>query len=102
MFSLFFISPCSSEERQSSELSFSEEKEACEGLTGKFHGGGQGERDWVWGRGDRKGEEEVDRMALQRAPRGTPASSHCVSHVDWRKKWHNINVERDVLFCGQN
>lgn len=35
-----------------------------------------------------KGGEEVDRMALQRAPRGTPASSHCVSHVDWKTEEH--------------
>ena len=57
----------------------------------------------MWGGGERKGGEEVDRMALQRAPPGTPASLHCMSHVDWKKKkLYNINVERDVLFGGQN
>ena len=40
----------------------------------------------MWGGGERKGGEEVDRMALQRAPPGTPASLHCMSHVDWKKK----------------
>ena len=62
-------------------------KKPCEHLTGKYCGGGQeGARDWGWGGGERKGREEVDRMALQRAPPGTPASLHCMSHVDWKKK----------------
>lgn len=64
--------------------------------------GGDRERDGC-GMGERGRQgEQVDRTALQRAPRGVPASSHCVSHVDWKKKLHNINVESDVLLGGQN
>lgn len=65
--------------------------------------GGDRERETGCGMGERGRQgEQVDRTALQRAPRGVPAPSHCVSHVHWEKKMHNINVEREVLLGGQN